>query len=119
MKNELGFTFIETIVSMVLFSIIMLMGLSFFGYAKQMEMNSKYELFALELAQNKMENVKTLDYASIVPGSDPSVPYSGINFNTTVNVATPYAGETCKTIIVNVAWGSQNLNLRNIASPAY
>ena len=117
MKNALGFTFIEIIVSIVILSVVLPMGFGLFGSGKQLEMLSKCEMFALGLAENQIESLKaTKDYNSLPNSVTASDDYAGKTFATTVTI-TPVGGY--KVINVKVDWGSGNLTLNNIAAPAY
>ncbi|MCB4792021.1 MAG: prepilin-type N-terminal cleavage/methylation domain-containing protein [Elusimicrobia bacterium] len=118
-----GFTLIETIIAMVIFSIIVLMSTSSMPSTKDFEMRSKNRVFALELAEKQIELMKTLAYGSVnsaVLVTNPATnPDSGIQFGTSVVVNTIAAGgETYKTVAVTVSWPTAlTLTLNTIIAP--
>lgn len=122
-RSVTGFTFIETIVSMLIFSIIVLMGLSYQTLGKDLEMQSKNTLFALQVAQNQIENMRTQDYTSIIVGTQVLAPTknneSGLWFSPTV-VVTLLSPPGTKKIAVTVTWQTTfSLTLNTIIAPAY
>ena len=67
-KNN-GFTIVELVIAMTIFSIAMLYGLSFFVYANMNHASSGESSYGLQLAKDVLENAKSNGYISIPVGN--------------------------------------------------
>lgn len=71
-----GFTIIECIISLLLLAIIMVGGMAFYTYASQYTRGAVHKKAALEIANTKMEEIRSNGYASL---PDPAtLPLSGL-----------------------------------------
>jgi prepilin-type N-terminal cleavage/methylation domain-containing protein len=66
MKKNSGFTFIEVILALMIFTINMIFGMSFFVYGNQSRVRSEDTGFILEQVRNKIEEYKSRPYNEIV-----------------------------------------------------
>lgn len=117
MKNTRGFTLIEVVVALVIFSLTMLFGLSFFVYGRK-NMQGAYETTTmLQVAKDKIETEKTRAYDSIISIAPVVVPKGSVipydyTITQTVSVETTLSGPlgcsnvNSKIIDVTVSWTS-------------
>jgi prepilin-type N-terminal cleavage/methylation domain-containing protein len=110
LKKTQGFTLIEVMVAAILFAGTMLYGIAFFSFGQKPVASTQETNFALQIAEDDMEQVKILGMANVVAIPDPGenqTSDSGIVFNltrTTQIQASPYDGSTLVKSIVT--WNS-------------
>ena len=122
--HERGFTLTEVLIGLVMFAFIFL-GLSF-GMLSTIQTNTQARRLtaAVNLAQDKLEEIYTLDYASIVTGADPraltetgGISGAGAIYNRSWTVIPGPVANT-KLIYVTVTWsdkeGTHQKSLQNI-----
>ena len=108
---------IETLVALSLFGI----GAAAVGnfLVQQVRTSSTNELYSIacSLAAQQMENVRTLDYASMASETSTSQ-VGGVTFTVTTNVSSDVPAPNLKSITVDVSWqepqGSKDVRLSTI-----
>jgi Tfp pilus assembly protein PilV len=117
-----GTTFVEVIIAMIIFSLIMLYGLSFFVYGNRSGARAREKKFAMQMAMNDIERVKTSSYASIPVLNTGTTTYAGLIFTKIQTAqAVNTAQEKYTTVIESVTWISgggagNSVSLRTIIS---
>ena len=71
-KNNQGFTLIETLISILLLSIILFAGMAFYFNGDEFMTKAMHRKMAQEMANSKMEDLKRAGYANL-PASGTSV----------------------------------------------
>ncbi len=114
-----GFTLIELLISIVLISVglVTLMGIMSFGiYA---DASLEYRLTALNLANEKVEELKDTAFGSISAGTETG---SAIGFDwvdmRTVSIDEPYGPNLLKDVTVTVQW-TQKGSTQSVAVETY
>jgi len=69
LKSEKGFTLLEMMVAIIIFAVVMIGGLSFFVYGRSDISREGHRRAALELASQRLEELKAADYSKIEPYS--------------------------------------------------
>lgn len=62
MKKERGFTIIEVIVAIFIFTVVMLCGMSFFSFGSKVLMQAREQQYALQLAKQVMTTKDSRDH---------------------------------------------------------
>ncbi|GEM_PF-4865826 len=108
-----GFTLIELMVSVILFTIIMLFGMAFFTSADRPFASANKALFAISLGTGVLESYKTLNWNNLVSATTTAVdPKSGVTFTCTTEVTMVTVGSAnFKYIGTTVTWPGQNVNI--------
>lgn len=103
-----GLTLIEVLIAVILFSVIMLFGMSFFTFSSTSFGHSQNTTFAISLANDEMERLKTATWAGISSGvTDTTDTQTGIKYTVTrtvVNLPPAPATPTHKQITISVDW---------------
>jgi len=101
-SNDKGFTIIEVLVVIGLFAIGILAVASMQVTAFQGNRSAMLQTNAITLATERMENLISQNYATIVSGSE-----NQANFNIAWNVQDDTPLENTKTITVTVTWNDR------------
>jgi prepilin-type N-terminal cleavage/methylation domain-containing protein len=124
MKNKHGFTLIELVVSITIFSFVMLYGLAFFTYGNKNKAKAREMVYALQIAQDKIEELRTYQYLNL-PSSpvDESIvnSNSGKTFARNTTLTPDPLGFNAREVAITVTWRSdtgkqESLSLRTIIS---
>jgi prepilin-type N-terminal cleavage/methylation domain-containing protein len=104
-----GFTLVEILVGMVIFAISSLAVTSLMVNHSQLVSLNSQSSEAIALAQDKLEDLRTMNFANLVSNSVPPVTKKGIAYTTswTVQQNTPAANMT--TLTVTVAWNHKGV----------
>jgi prepilin-type N-terminal cleavage/methylation domain-containing protein len=130
--EERGFTVVEVIVAVVIFSAATLCGMSFFIFGNHILMRAREESFALMIAENEMAQVRTkcvahcsvfADRFGLPEEKNHPVPQLGITYHSLFSwdqVDTPYAApaggqqhpvyDWYRVVWVTVTWHSNSDN---------
>jgi len=110
-SGEDGFSLIEAVMAMGLFSLCILAVTQMAGVVIKTHQTARDCTTALFLAGNKMEEVKVIPFSDVVSGGEKNLDADGIagagTFDRWIEVSdqdTP----RCKTVSVRVAWGSED-----------
>ncbi len=103
-SNYRGTTLIEVIIAMIIFSVLMLGGMSFFVFARKFSTNAKQEMIAVYRARCAIDQAMTYKWTTM----DPAVPYGG---TFTTADGTTYTRSGIWTI---VPYGSGSTNLKQL-----
>jgi prepilin-type N-terminal cleavage/methylation domain-containing protein len=117
MNASRGFTLIEVLVSMLIFSIAMLFGLSFFMFGQQHMVRADESTYAVQFAQEGMEYWRSVPYDSVQLSSTVARtdPYSGMPYNRSTSAPEfTMLSEKYKVVSVTVTWTSHG-NLQHVA----
>jgi prepilin-type N-terminal cleavage/methylation domain-containing protein len=102
-----GFTLVEVIVSAILFTIIMLFGMSFFVTGNRFFVRSEKVMFAVDLGTAQMERLQTVSWNNLTSTTTTAERY-GETFTCNVEVTTVTIGSVkFKYIGSTVTWPSQ------------
>ena len=135
-RDSGGFTLIEVMVAAMLFAIVMLYGLSFFVYGSKPMVRAGEYNFALGLAKNEVEYVKTIQY-SVLSAAAPANAYhsssgelhNGLAYVPATSISRVFSGnkvgeyfEEYIVVTATVSWnardrGNQNVVLTTLVSP--
>ncbi|MFH1414465.1 MAG: prepilin-type N-terminal cleavage/methylation domain-containing protein [Elusimicrobiota bacterium] len=122
MNNNKGFTLMEIVVALVLFSSIALTSVAFFSYGQKQGVKAKRVNYALEIAEEEIEILKTKSYNDLGSMGPQAHTRYGTVFN--VNYAANEVGtytEAYKVVTVTVTWSAdgrqRNIELFTILSP--
>ena len=109
MKNQSGFTFVEVIISVVIFSILMVFGSSFFVFGNNNMAGVKNREFALLFAKETIEGYKEQVYTTNNTGlySWPELPDQTKTFQGALF--------TCRSTITTVSGTTNNLRYLTVA----
>ena len=80
MKKNAGFTLIEIVVSLLIFSVVMIVGLSFFVGSRRDVQKSKREDYAMQLSKDSAEFYNARSYPGIPVSSSSLFSMGGIDF---------------------------------------
>lgn len=104
-QKAAGFTLIELLISIVLIAVGLVTLMGIMSVAIYADTNIEYRLIALNLANEKMEELKDTAFGSISAGTETG---STIGFDwvdlRAVSVAEPYEPNLLKDITVTVQW---------------
>lgn len=87
--KERGFTIIEVLVSVVLFAVVMLCGMSIFSFAHNILVRAREQSYALQIAKNQMSLRDTRDVGGcpiFKPGDPLCAPRSGVHYVPELNI---------------------------------
>ena len=104
--DQNGFTLLEAVIAISIFAVTLLSVISTTYYIVQSNRMSKNMTFAVNLAQNKIDDLKIASYNDIANSSESGINESGASggiFNRTVTVSENITLEY-KTVGVEVAW---------------
>ena len=108
-RRQRGFTLIEVLVGMVLFAISSLaVTMMLMNHAQLISLNSQFSE-AIMLAQDKLEDLRTMNFNSLTSNTAPPVSKKGVVYTTswTVQQNTPNTGMT--TLTVTVSWNHKGV----------
>ena len=100
-----GFTLTETLISIVLLSIVLAGGMGFYFNSTDAMTRAMRKKIAIEIANENMEKLRNLAYASMtspqtcIPGATPNV--GGLVGTCSITIT---AVSTYKQMVVNVTW---------------
>lgn len=80
-KTTGGFSLIEVMVSVVILAISLLFGLSFFSFGHKDTAAGKHTTYALQLAKDHLEYMRSLDYTGIPVSSNTTHSSYGVTFS--------------------------------------
>ena len=112
-RYQKGMTLVEVMVAMIIFVIGMVGGLTYFLYGRGHISQSQHRRGALQLASQKIEELKATDYSSITDDSD-NITVDGTSYSRVWDEST--VGDY-KEITVTVSWnqgGTQEVELVSI-----
>lgn len=114
-----GFTLIEVLVGMVIFAISSLAVTSLMANHSQLVSLNSQSSEAIALAQDKLEDLRTMNFTNLVSNSAPPVNKKGIAYTTswTVQQNTPAANMT--TLTVTVAWNHKGVAKNYVAKSIF
>lgn len=116
-ENNKGFTLIEVLVAMVILSVGLLGTAALITGIINGNKVSNRITTATVLAQDKMEEIKGLDYSSIVSEPKSSLPPPYDQYERQVTVIDPSPAANMKTVTVTVYWESnKSVSLQTIFS---
>lgn len=101
-NSENGFSLIEVLIALVILVIVILGGSLYFFYGRLGIKREEYRRVALELASQRLEELKAGDYGAIPDNEETTVNLSSETFTTKV-ISTEEDGY--KKIAVTVSWG--------------
>ena len=104
--DQNGFTLLEAVIAISIFAVTLLSVISTTYYIVQSNRMSKNMTFAVNLAQNKIDDLKIASYNDIANSSESGINESGASggiFNRTVTISENTTLEY-KTVEVAVAW---------------
>jgi prepilin-type N-terminal cleavage/methylation domain-containing protein len=104
MKSQKGFTLIEVLVSLAIFSLIVMVVLGSLGTASKVVTKTDALETARNLAEKQMEHVKAIAYASAYSPEAVGLEYNG--FSAAIN-AVPLQDNNIQKITVTINWGNQ------------
>jgi Tfp pilus assembly protein PilV len=84
--NKNGMTLVENLISMLLLTMVLTTGMSFFFNAGKMTALVTHKKMATEIVNNKMEDLRKLSYGSIVSSGPDSVAVGSMNGQRSVTV---------------------------------
>lgn len=109
--GESGFSLIEAVIAIGLFSLCILAVTQMAGMVLRTNQTARDCTTALFLARNKMEEVKAIEFSDVVSGEEKALDADGMTgagmFDRWVEVS-DQATPRCKTVSVRVVWGSQD-----------
>jgi type IV pilus assembly protein PilV len=115
--NNSGFTLIEVLVAMVILSVGLLGTAALITGIINGNKVSNRITTATVLAQDKMEEIKGLDYSSVVSEPKSSLPSPYDQYERQVTVIDPSPAANMKTVTVTVYWESnKSVTLKTILS---
>jgi len=114
LQSEEGMSLIEVMVGITLLSIALIPILNYFGNSTKFTYQTGLRNQALNLAEAKMEEVKSKDFDGI--DSEPETTVTGYsNFEREVEVTTSYNGNSgLKKISVIVSWDGKSVKLQTL-----
>jgi prepilin-type N-terminal cleavage/methylation domain-containing protein len=106
--NQRGMTLVENLVSMMLLTIVLTTGMSFFFGANKMTTLVVHKKMATELVNTKMEDLRRVAYSSVITAAAENVSVGALTGQRTVvvtDVDDPVgAGTDYKEVRVGVSW---------------
>jgi type IV pilus assembly protein PilV len=116
-ENNKGFTLIEVLVAMVILSVGLLGTAALITGIINGNKVSNRITTATVLGQDKMEEIKGLDYSSVVSEPKSSLPSPYDQYERQVTVIDPSPAANMKTVTVTVYWESnKSVSLQTILS---
>ena len=132
LKNNKGFGLIETLISILLLSIVLTGGMAFYFNGNEFMGLAKHKKMALEIANSKLEDLKNFGYGSLPPAGTLVVTniavggLSAVQTTTVTNQDDPVGGNPVdyKEVRVRVDWteagkitAPQQIDLTTFMSP--
>jgi prepilin-type N-terminal cleavage/methylation domain-containing protein len=126
MNKTRGYTLVEVIIAMIIFAINMLFAITFFTYGNQSRVRSEETNYALNIARDEIETLKSKNYESITVTA--STPVSrkfedDIQYNYWVGVSEINGSEgKYKIIRATVTWTKsepKSISLSTVVSPEF
>ncbi|MBM4258983.1 MAG: type II secretion system protein [Deltaproteobacteria bacterium] len=117
--SQSGFTLIEVLVGMVIFAISSLaVAMLMVNHTQLVSLNSQSSE-AIALAQDKLEDLRTMNYTDLASNSAPPVTKKGVGYTTswTVQQNTPATNMT--TLTVTVAWNHKGVAKNYVAKSIF
>lgn len=111
-KNEEGFTLIEVMIAILLL-LIGLLGVA--GVAAtiiQANAFSRQVTTATTLAEERMEALKNIPYASLASGADTPAQFPGFNRTWAIQTDAPLTGTSTVVVTVSFPWKTQTRNVQ-------
>jgi prepilin-type N-terminal cleavage/methylation domain-containing protein len=114
-----GFTLIEVLVGMVIFAISSLAVTSLMVNHSQLVSLNSQSSEAIVLAQDKLEDLRAMNFTDLASNTAPAVTKKGIAYTTswTVQKNTPATGMT--TLTVTVAWNHKGVAKSYVAKSIF
>jgi Tfp pilus assembly protein PilV len=132
-----GFTIVEALIAVVLFTITLAGGLAIYVNTDRIVTLASHKRMAVEMANLRMEEIRAMNYAAFAatfPVSDPAVPQAfadtispagGFTAARTITVAhvPPVVAPDYKEVTVHVAWseadqaGQRDVEVKTIIAP--
>ncbi|MGA2091617.1 MAG: prepilin-type N-terminal cleavage/methylation domain-containing protein, partial [Endomicrobiales bacterium] len=105
-----GFTLVELIVSVFIFTILMVFGMSFFSMGNVPFLRAKRTMFAVSYGEGEMERYQSIAWSNLGSTVTTTVdPNTGTTFTDTIEVTTVTIGSTLFAYIgSSVTWPGQN-----------
>lgn len=122
MKKRWGFTLIEVLVAMGIFFGVVMASVAFFSYGRRQGSESNREDYALQLAEDRIEILKTMGYDDISDQGEQTYSRFGTTFNQRYAASELYTyDEVYKVITISVTWTSdgeqKDVKLFSVISP--
>jgi type II secretory pathway pseudopilin PulG len=110
-SGEDGFSLIEAVIAIGLFSLSILAAAQMAGTVINTHQTARDVTAALFLAQNKMEELKAREFSNVVDGEEKKLDAGGAcgegRFDRWVEVS-DWPKPLCKSVVVRVGWGCNN-----------
>ncbi len=103
-KKSMGFTLIEVLISLVILSLSLLALAGLMVITTKNNSFGNYLTEAVTLAQDKLEELRAINWNNIVSGADTKKGATQIDFNRSWNVST---NGSIKTIEITVDWNDK------------
>ena len=114
-----GFTLIEVLVAMVIFAISSLaVTMLMVNHTKLVSLNSQASE-AIALAQDKLEDLRTMNFADLVSNSAPPVIKKGTAYTTSWTVQQNTPTTDMSTLTVTVTWNYQGVAKSYVAKSIF
>jgi len=109
-----GFTLIETAIAIMLLVIMMAGGMAYFFYSNDSLQTANHRRIAAEIAHSSMELIKSMNYSTLVSGSNltnVSIGYLTGQESITIYDEINGADGAYRQATVNITWGQPNKNV--------
>ena len=114
-----GFTLVEVLVAMVIFAISsMAVTMLMMNHTKLVSLNSQASE-AIVLAQDKLEDLRTMSFADLVSNSAPPVTKKGTAYTTSWTVQQNTPTTDMSTLTVTVTWNYQGVTKSYVAKSIF
>ena len=114
-----GFTLVEVLVAMVIFAISsMAVTMLMMNHTKLVSLNSQASE-AIALAQDKLEDLRTMSFADLVSNSAPPVTKKGTAYTTSWTVQQNTPTTDMSTLTVTVTWNYQGVTKSYVAKSIF
>ena len=114
-----GFTLVEVLVAMVIFAISsMAITMLMMNHTKLVSLNSQASE-AIALAQDKLEDLRTMSFADLVSNSTPPVTKKGTAYTTSWTVQQNTPTTDMSTLTVTVTWNYQGVTKSYVAKSIF
>jgi len=110
-KKFNGFTIVEILVAVVIFSTIALASIAYYTYGRRSGIEAKRANYALRLAEDQLELFKSMPYDSVASSAHRVYYKHGAQFTRYYAASQRYSyDENYKVVTVSVTWTSDNGN---------